>query len=178
MTGYDVSGFNAFLLWFKEAHDEYLSCYHLNGKPREKRRAHVIYSNGPLSCVEECLAFVLSCRKLNPLQELQADLFDMTQNRCCIFLHAMDHILHLALEQAGVVPAKTNEQLQEQLSRFGETGEDKCLLHDGTEQEVPRPQDDELQKEQYSGRKKKHTVKNAVIISKCYLILHVSLTVT
>jgi hypothetical protein len=89
----------------------------------------------------------------------------------------MDHILHLALEQADVVPAQTDRQLQEQLSRLGETNENRCLLHDGTEREVPRPQDDELQKERYSGKKKKHTVKNAVIISGCCLILYVSLTV-
>jgi hypothetical protein len=37
------------------------------------------------------------------------------------------------------------------------------LLHDGTEREIPRPVDDELQKDRYSGKKKKHTFKNAVI---------------
>jgi hypothetical protein len=42
--------------------------------------------------------------------------------------------------------------------------------------EIPRPADDDLQKECYSGKKKKHTVKNALIITVCCIILYVSRT--
>jgi hypothetical protein len=82
-----------------------------------------------------------------------------------------------ALKLADVVPASSNEELQELLTN-GEIIESKVLLHDGTEREIPRPVDDELQKENYSGKKKKHTVKNAVIIAACCLILYVSKTYT
>jgi hypothetical protein len=30
----------------------------------------------------------------------------------------------------------------------------KLLLHDATEREIPRPEDDDLQKENYSGKKR------------------------
>jgi hypothetical protein len=42
--------------------------------------------------------------------------------------------------------------------------------------EIPRPVDEDAQKEKYSGKKKKHTVKNAVIISCCRMVLFVSQT--
>ncbi len=176
MTGYDLSEFNDLLPYFESCHDDYLSRYHLNGKPRKGQRPHVIYSNSPLSCVEERLAFILSYWKLNPLQEQHADLFYMTQKQCHEFVHGLGEILHRALKQAEVVPAQTNKALQEVLSSKEEISKDKLLLHDGTEREIPRPADDELQKDRYSGKKKKHTVKNAVIITSCCLIVYVSLT--
>jgi hypothetical protein len=40
----------------------------------------------------------------------------------------------------------------------------------------PHPRDDEDQKEKYSGKKKKHTLKNAVIISSLCMIFFVSRT--
>lgn len=51
------------------------------------------------------------------------------------------------------------------------------LSHDGTEREIPRPSDPDLQKEHYSGNKNKHTVKNAVITCMAGLILFASLSV-
>lgn len=51
------------------------------------------------------------------------------------------------------------------------------LLHDGIEREIPRPVDADVQEEQYSGKKKRHTVKNAVVITASCLILFVSQTV-
>lgn len=48
------------------------------------------------------------------------------------------------------------------------------LLHEGTEREIPRPVDYDEQKEQYSGKKKRHTIKNAVHITTSCLILFVS----
>jgi hypothetical protein len=74
-----------------------------------------------------------------------------------------------------VAVADSNEKLQD--IPFSETFSCRnLLLHDGTEREIPRPVNSELQKEKYSGKKKKHTVKNAVIITACCLILFVSRT--
>jgi len=75
----------------------------------------------------------------------------MTQKQCNAFVHGLHEILKRALKQAGVVPANN-------------------------EREVPRPVDDDLQKEKYSGKKKRHSVKNAVIIAACCLIVYVSRT--
>ena len=73
------------------------------------------------------------------------------------------------------MPAQTDKELQLRLSEFCKEGE-KVLLQDGTEREIPRPVDEEEQKEKYSGKKKKHTVKNALVISAACTILFVSPT--
>ena len=175
MTGYDLCEFNALLPYFETAHDEYLSRYDLKGKPRKGLREHVIYSNSPLPCHAERLAFILSYLKLNPIQEHHADTFDMTQKQCNEFVHGLTDILKRAAKMAGAVPASSDKEFQEVLSN-NDAASDNLLLHDGTEREIPRPVDHDLQNEQYSGKKKKHTVKNTVIITACCLILFVSRT--
>ncbi len=175
MTGYSIDDFHRLLPYFEEAHDEYLSIYHLTGKRRSGSRSYVMYKNSPLPGIAERLAFILSYHKLNPLQEQHADLFGIEQKQCYEFIHGLTVILHNSLSLAGVVPAQTDKDLQEKLLEFSNK-EEKLLLHDGTEREIPRPQDNEEQKENYSGKKKKHTVKNAVIITGCCLVLFVSQT--
>ena len=51
------------------------------------------------------------------------------------------------------------------------------LIHDTTEREIPRPSNPEVQADFYSGKKKKHTVKNAVITTLTGLVLFVGATV-
>jgi hypothetical protein len=296
MTGYTKNEFDELLPFFKTAHDEYLSRYDITGKPRSGERAYSLYSNSPLPCHAERLAFILSYLKLNPIQEQHADTFSMTQKQCQIFVHGLYKILQKAMQLAEAIPASTNQELQEALSKPEASGQNlqalstaetvpagsgqalqevlsaaetvpagsgqvlqevlstaetvpagsgqelqevlsaaetvpagsgqalqevlstaetvpassgqalqaasstaeavpagsgqalqaalstidlndpKILFHDGTEREVPRPVDDELQKDRYSGKKKKHTVKNAVIASACCMIVYVSQT--
>jgi hypothetical protein len=175
MTGFDPCEFNDLLPYFETAHDQYLLYRTMSGKLRIGQRSSVIYANSPLPCLEERLAFILSYWKLNPLQEQHADLFSMTQKQCYEFVHGLDAILQNALKSAGVVPAQNDRELQRELSNLEETGE-KTLLHDATEREIPRPMDEDLQKEKYSGKKKMHSVKNAVIATACCLIIYVSAT--
>jgi hypothetical protein len=172
---YEINNTEKLLPYFTQAHEDYLSEYHLNGQRRSGYREYVMYKNSPFPCPEERLAFILSYLKLNPLQEHHADLFDIEQKQCYEFVHGLRIILHHVLEYAGCMPAQTDKELQVRLSEFSKE-EEKILLHDGTEREVPRPQDEDGQKEKYSGKKKKHTVKNAVIISASCMILFVSQT--
>jgi hypothetical protein len=175
MTGYDVREFDDLFSYFEEAHDEYLSFYYPNGKPRRGIRSHVIYSNSPLPCKKDRLAFILSYLKLNPIQEQHADMFSMTQKQCNEFVHCLNEILKRALKLASVVPANDNQGLQAILSNESFV-DHRLLLHDGTEREIPRPAGEDLQKDRYSGKKKRHTVKNAVITAAFCLIIFVSKT--
>jgi hypothetical protein len=170
MTGYTVEKFNGLPLFFREAHEEYLSEYRMNGKRRRGLRSYTMYAGSPLPCMKERQAFILSYLKLNPVQEAHADLFGIERKQCYQLIHGMRVILHRAPEAAGRVPAQTDAGLQEALS--GRTAEeDKILLHDGTEREISRSWDEEVQESKYGGKKKRHMVKNAVIISYCCMIL-------
>lgn len=175
MTGYNLESFNKLLPFFEEAHDEYLSCYTLQGKRRQGYRKFVIYANSPLATIEERLVFILSYLKLNPIQEQHADAFGMQQKQCNEFVHGLSVILEKALRLSGSMPSCDQKGLQEKLDTLAE-GE-KDLLHDGTEREVPRPLDPEAQKSHYSGKKKKHTLKNAVVATMMGVILLATPTV-
>lgn len=177
MTGYSVERFEALLPHFTEIHDDYLYKYDLLGKRRVGGKKHVIYKNSPLPTHAERLAFILSYLKLNPLQELHADLFSMDQKQCNEFIHGLKTILDKTPASIAVMPASTNEELQAKLAQMSDR-DDKNLFHDGTEREIPRPRDERAQKENYSGKKKKHTVKNAVISTLACSILFLSPTVS
>jgi hypothetical protein len=76
------------------------------------------------------------------------------------------------------MPADNQKKFANILKAYPEDREElPVLLHDGTEREIPRPVDPEEEKENYSGKKKKHTLKNAVIITASRLILFVSASV-
>lgn len=179
LTGLDHTQFCHLLPYFEAAHDDYLSEYELNGKRRSNRRSFCIYNNSPLPDVPARLFFILVYLKNNPLQEYHAACFGMDQKHCNTFVHCLSHILRLSLETMGLVPAQTDKELSSRLSELSKNGTvQPVLLHDGTEREIPRPVDPDEQQEQYSGKKKRHTVKNAVVITVSCLILFVSPTVS
>ena len=181
MTGYTVEAFQSLLPYFEQIHDRYLTTHQLNGKRRSGLRKFVLYANSPLPTIAERLAFILSYYKLNPLQEQHADTFGLQQQQCNLFLHGLKVILDQSLVLADVVPAQTEKALQAKLADIRVNEPDnqasKTLLHDGTEREIPRPQDPDQQQANYSGKKKKHTLKNAVVINSLCLVLFVSATV-
>jgi len=178
MTGYTFEQFDKLLADFIEMHNEYLSSYYITGKPRKHYRTFVIYANSPLPTIEERLVFILSYLKLNPLQEQHADTFSMDQKPCNEFIHGLKIILDKTLEASGDMPAQTQLGLSAKLEAFfPEGGPEKEILHDGSEREIPRPLDQDEQQEKYSGKKKKHTVKNGIITTVFCLVLFVSPTV-
>lgn len=69
MTGYSIEQFSMLLPYFEKAHQHYFSRYDLKGKKKKEFRKFVIYSNSPLPTVADRLAFMLSFKKLNPIQE-------------------------------------------------------------------------------------------------------------
>jgi DDE superfamily endonuclease len=174
MTGYSIEQFSMLLPYFDKAHQQYFSRHDLRGNKKKELRRFVIYSSSPLSTVADRLAFILSFKKLNPIQEQQADWFNMTQKQCNEFIHSLTIVLEEALRDACVLPAATAQQLATYLEEAGDT----MLLHDGTEREIPRPSDEQKQQENYSGKKKKHTLKNAVIVSASCFIVFVGATLS
>ena len=178
MTGYGLSQFDELLPFFAAEHQDYFSYHNLKGKPHKKGfRRFTIYKNSPLPTVEDRLVFILSYLKLNPLQEQHAEMFDMEQRQCNDFVHGLKTVLDHALERRGAMPVATGAELEKVLEgQEGEVAPGKQLFHDGTEREVPRPSDPELQEENYSGKKKKHTVKNAVVTNMVGLVLLLTCT--
>lgn len=150
----------------------------LDGSRRSGRRPYSIRKDSPLPGVAERLYFVLVYLKQNAIQELIAEMFGITQAQCNQWFHCLYGILVDSLRESGYMPESTNEGLQEILSVLKASGQTPVLLHDGTEREVPRPVDRDDQKDKYSGKKKRHTVKNAVVTTVTGLMLFVGATVS
>ena len=146
----------------------------MNGNYRNGQRSFTIYKNSPLPTIAERLFFILVYLKNNPLQEYHAACFNMDQKHCNSFIHVLHRILEQCLHNADVMPAETQKEFGKLLKEQTSEATLPILLHDGTEREIPRPVDWDQQQENYSGKKKKHTLKNAVIITSCCLILFVS----
>lgn len=179
LTGVSHEQFCALLPYFEAAHEDYLSEYEMTGERRSgKRRSPSIYKNSPLPSISDRLFFILVYLKNNPLQEYHAACFGMNQKHCNIFIHCLTKILRLSLKAKGLVPAETDKELAERLAELSKEEDKPVLLHDGTEREIPRPADRDMQKERYSGKKKRHTVKNAVIVTMACLVIFVSQTVS
>lgn len=178
MTGYKIEQFDQLLPFFVEAHDQYLERFHLDGRPRSMARRFTMYANSPLKTHAERLTFILSYLKINPLQEDHADRFGLTQKQVNGFVHGLKPILDKALTSARVMPAQTDAQLQERITALNQDPQSPLvLMHDATERPVPRPVDPVQQGALYSGKKKRHTLKNTFIITALSFILFLSKSV-
>lgn len=100
---------------------------------------------------EEKLFFVLFYLKTYPLQEVMAHLFGLSQGATNQWVHRLSTVLKKALSEGEYMPSRLPDEMLSRLSKEG----DQALALDGTERRVNRPKDDELQKEYYSGKKKR-----------------------
>jgi len=130
---------------------------------------------GTLSTMRDKLIFVLYYLKVYPTFDVLGAQFDLSRSKACENLHSLAPILHLALVRLKVVPQREFNSVAE-LKKACE-GLDEILI-DVTERTYRRPQDSVEQAEMYSGKKKKHTVKNTIISSVDKIILFVGRTFT
>lgn len=113
------------------------------------------------------LEFMLMYLKENPNQSYHGYAFSMSQAKVSEWVYFLSPVLEESLEKLGHMP---------------HTGSfDACcaeeaayLLMDVTERKVPRRTDMDAQREEYSGKKKCHTIKNLAITSPKGKILFVS----
>ena len=96
-------------------------------------------------------------------------MFGMSQPQANLWIHLLKRILLKTLKASKCLPCRDFDTLQKYLQQ----GQD--VLIDATERPIPRPSDDEVQKEYYSG-KKTHTVKNIFITSMNNKVLYLSPT--
>ena len=93
-----------------------------------------------------------------------------TISRCLAYI---DPLLNAKLPTAKKVQEAVKNASDEELE---ELIPGNVIIPDGTETPIQRPTDNETQKEFYSGKKKRHTVKNTIIINKNQVIVYVGPT--
>lgn len=162
LTGYTVREFQALLPYFQARFESHMTTTTLRGKPRTRRR-YSTYKNAQLPTIEDKLLFILVYLKHGALQEVHATLFGLHQPDANRWIHLLHPLLNQALADQGALPARDMATA---------TLPQGLYLHDGVERAIVRPVDPAAQRTYYSGKKKRHTVKNLVVVDAwCRIVL-------
>lgn len=162
-TGLTPAEFDALLITFKYHWDEYYSHFTLEGKVRQRISYNSVVSDSGQ------MFFILVYLKTNPLQELHAIQFEMTQPQANRWIHLLSEILRRTLKTLGELPDRNSKRLIHILQGCEE------VLLDGTERPIQRPLDEDWQSACYSG-KKTHSIKNNLLCTNNLRIVWLSST--
>ena len=140
-TGLTPAEFDALLITFKYHWDEYYSHFTLEGKVRQRISYNSVVSDSGQNVLH------IVYLKTNPLQELHAIQFEMTQPQANRWIHLLSEILRRTLKTLGELPDRNSKRLIHILQGCEE------VLLDGTERPIQRPLDEDWQSACYSGKK-------------------------
>lgn len=170
LTGYTVAEFRALFSFFTVRFQAYVARFTLEGKPRQ-HRTYSPYKNSTFATMEDMLLFILTYMKTYPIQQTQAQLFGMQQSQANQWIHLLSPLVKQALADCGELPARKSDEMHLDEDNI------ELFVHDGTERPINRPQAPEEQHLYYSGKQKKHTIKNDVLIDQPCKIRFLSDTV-
>jgi hypothetical protein len=106
LTGLTEAEFQALLPPFEQAFVTYMQDRTIDGQPRTSRR-YSTYGTCPLPTMADKLLFILTYLKQNPIQEVQGQLFGMSQSNANKWLHVLHPVLNQALADQERLPART-----------------------------------------------------------------------
>lgn len=153
--------FQKLLPAFEAAYDKlYPTNQTRKGKPRQRRAGAGV--KGKLGSTPDKLLFILIYQKTNPLQTMHALQFGLSQPQANYWIHHLLPVLQLALSELGIKPEREASRVAQ--SPLTKEGVPEFAI-DGTERRRQRPQDPDLQRAHYSGKKKAHTDKNLVLVN-------------
>jgi len=161
LTGETVEGFLALLAAFEVAYEQELARRDRErGVPRQRKRGGG--QKGALPELGDKLLFILFYFRMYPVQMAQGYFFGMGQSQANEWIHVLSPVLRVALGYDLQLPARTPSDIKAVL----ESCPGLEFIIDGTERPIRRPQAKSRQQSHYSGKKKRHTVKNNVITDK------------
>lgn len=159
VTGLDDKRFEALLPSFETALLE-AGTPRRSAQPRQRkvgggRKPH-------LRSVEEQLIYILFYFKCYPTFDLAGLLFGLDRSQANRWMHRLQPILEAALGRKMALPERKLSSIEEFVEQFPEV---KRVMVDGTERGIQRAQDREKQRENYSGKKKRHTRTHLAMVS-------------
>lgn len=160
MTGMTEKEFNQLLPFFTKA---WKSSKHSQHRKNAEIRKIGAGRKGFLRSMEEKLFYILFYYKCYPTYDLLGFIYNCNRSNACRRQFELGKILEKTLGGKSVLPERRMRRIEEFFKAFPEVRE---VFIDGTERPTQRPKDKEKQKENYSGKKKKHTRKNIVITDK------------
>jgi hypothetical protein len=116
---------------------------------------------GCLASPEQKLFFILLYYKAYPTQDVMGLLFGITQGQVSEWVRQLTAVV------GELIPLhRPTRQARPLAQLLAEQPELREVIIDGTERRLPRPQHRGQQKRFYSGRKKRHAVKNVLIVGR------------
>ena len=115
MTGLTEAECMALLPHFEQAFVGYMQDRTIDGQPRTSRR-YTTYGTCPLPTTADKRLFILTYVKQNPIQEVQGQLFGMSQSNANKWIHLLHPVLNQALADQGLLPARTADDLAAMLT--------------------------------------------------------------
>jgi hypothetical protein len=115
MSGLTEAEFAALLPHFAHALVAYMQDRTIAGQPRTSRR-YSTYDTCPLPTMADKLLFILTYLKQNPIQEVQGQLFGMSQSNANKWIHLLHPVLNQALADQELLPARTADDLAAMLT--------------------------------------------------------------
>ena len=156
VTGMSRAEFARLLPSFAQAYAEVLAAEQAT---TVRRRRPGGGRRGQLPLDAEKLLFILVYVTQYPVQELHGLLFGLGQSQASAWALRLLPVLQVALGHELALPPRKTATVAELLAQCP----DLVFLLDATERPIPRPQDPERQTACYSGKKKRHTLKNTVV---------------
>jgi hypothetical protein len=152
-----VAEFEALARRLALAWSEQCAAQTAEGRPRHRQPGGG--RKGVLSTIEQKLFFILLYFKAYPTQDVMGVLFGITQGQVSDWVKRLTAAVGQLMELHK--PARKGRQLRELLEQQPELRE---VIIDGTERRLPRPAHAGRQRCYYSGRKKRHAVKNIIVV--------------
>jgi len=115
LTGLTEAEFQALLPHFEQSLVTYMPDRTIDGQPRTSRRYRT-YETCPLPTTADKLLFILTYLKQHPLQEVQGQLFGMSQSNANTWIHRLHLVLNQALADHELLPARTADDLAARLT--------------------------------------------------------------
>lgn len=157
LTSLSIEKFDILLPTFESKWESFIEKFNLDGTLRVRK--YVPKNEEQLPTVADKLFFLLYYKKVHPLQEALAFQFDLEVGMANKWIHVLTPILNKSLEK--YIPKEKIQDIDFQI--------DEEYIIDGTERPIQR--DTYEQETFYSGKKKTHTMKNALIVSTLGLIM-------
>jgi len=151
LTGLNLKAFEELLPAFTEA----LAQAPIPRRSKQPREREAGAGRQPRLATEpDKLLYVLFYFKCYPTFDLAGLLFDLNRSQANRWLHRLQPVLEAALGKKMALPKRKLHSMEEFMECFPDL---KRVIFDGTERPIQRSKDKQKQKEDYSGKKKRHT---------------------
>lgn len=154
---------------FEDLVSERLKHYTLKGVVRVAK-SYKESRNSSLYGSRSKLDFLLMYLKENPNQSYHGFLFDMCQSKVSEWIKFLLPVLESCLSKLNFMPSTGSE------FKPATKIDTDYLIADVSERAIPRRRCDQAQQEEYSGKKKCHTIKNLAITDSSGAVLYLSET--